>query len=86
MLLVMIEQLVFTKSVNVEEVCYSYIVIRIDRSVVAECQRPVIIGPNEWPPNTVLNSLEQGNTVWETDRSLDHIKFLVFEVLLLTWK
>jgi hypothetical protein len=59
------QQLVFTNSVGMEQVRYNYVVLGIDRGIVAERQWPVVVRPNEWPPNTVLDLLEQMKCVWK---------------------
>lgn len=62
MLLVVMQQLVFPNSVQVEKICYNDVLVGIDGCVITNCQWPVIVWPGEWSPNTDPNGLGRYDT------------------------
>lgn len=51
MLFVVIKQLIFTDPIQVKKIRVDDIVLGIDRSVVTNCQGPIIVWARQWPPN-----------------------------------
>lgn len=52
MLLIVIEQLILGNPISVKKISFNNVVIGIDRTIVTDGQRPIIVWPSEWSPYT----------------------------------